>query len=194
MIANRDTEVGLRPTSDSDCLQSPSEAQHSACRWDGPDALSEWLEEYGDLINRTCCLILGDRALAEDAAQETFIRAWKSMAQFKGDASPKTWLTRIAINVCRNIRRTAWFRRFDRSVIPEDLPLSAPDEDRTLLLTVQQLPEKHRHIVVLRYYQGMSLDEAAKVLGVSRSTAHHRLQKALKQLRIELDEGRDEHD
>ena len=69
-------EVGQRPTSDSDCLQSPSEAQHSACRWDGPNTLSEWLEEYGDLINRTCCLILGDRALAEDAAQETFIRAW----------------------------------------------------------------------------------------------------------------------
>ena len=116
------------------------------------------------------------------------------MDKFKGDASPKTWLTRIAINVCRNIRRTAWFRRYDRSVTPEDLPLTAPAEDRTLLLTVQQLPEKHRQIVVLRYYQGMSLDEAAKVLGVSRSTAHHRLQKALKQLRIELDEGRDEHD
>ena len=158
------------------------------------ELLSKWLEAYGDLINRTCCLILGDRTLAEDAAQETFIRAWKSMAQFKGDASPKTWLTRIAINVCRNIRRTAWFRRNDRSVTPEDLPLSAPDEDRTLLLTIQQLPEKHRQIVILRYYQGMSLDEAAKVLGISRSAAHHRLQKALKQLRIDFDEGRDEHD
>ena len=158
------------------------------------DTLSEWLTAYGDLINRTCCLILGDRALAEDAAQETFIRAWKSMAQYKGDASPKTWLTRIAINVCRNIRRTAWFRRNDRSISPEDLPLSAPDEDRTLLLTVQQLPEKHRQVVILRYYQGMSLDEAAKVLGISRSAAHHRLQKALQALRIDLDEGRDEHD
>lgn len=188
------TEVGQCPTSDNDCLQSPSEAQHSACRWDGPDTLSEWLEEYGDLINRTCCLILGDRALAEDAAQETFIRAWKSMAQFKGDASPKTWLTRIAINVCRNVRRTAWFRRFDRSVTPEDLPLSAPDEDRTLLLTVQQLPEKYRQVIILRYYQGMSLDEAGQALGISRSSAHHRLQKALKLLRLDFDEGRDEHD
>lgn len=158
------------------------------------ETLSEWLEAYGDLINRTCCLILGDRALAEDAAQETFIRAWKSMAQFKGDASPRTWLTRIAINVCRNVRRTAWFRRNDRSVTPEDLPLPAPDEDRTLLLTVQQLPEKHRQIVILRYYQGMSLDEAAQTLGISRSAAHHRLHKALKALRIELDEGRNPHD
>ena len=193
-MTNRDAKVGQRPTSDSDCLQSPSEALDSACRWQGPDTLSEWLNEYGDLINRTCCLILGDRALAEDAAQETFIRAWKSMAQFKGDASPKTWLTRIAINVCRNVRRTAWFRRFDRSVTPEDLPLSAPDEDRTLLLTVQQLPEKYRQVIILRYYQGMSLDEAGQALGISRSSAHHRLQKALKLLRLDFDEGRDEHD
>ena len=116
------------------------------------------------------------------------------MAQFKGNASPKTWLTRIAINVCHNIRRTAWFRRFDRSVTPEDLPLSAPAEDRTLFLTVQQMPLKFRQVVILRYYQGMSLDEAAKVLGISRSTAHHRLQKALQLLRIDFDEGRDAHD
>ena len=156
--------------------------------------LFEWLSQYGDLINRTCCLILGDRALAEDATQETFIRAWKSMAQYKGDASPKTWLTKIAINVCRNMRRTAWFRRHDRSVTPEDLPLSVPAEDRTLLLTVQQMPEKFRQVVILRYYQGMSLDECARVLGISRSTAHHRLQKALTQLRIDFVEGRDAHD
>ena len=156
--------------------------------------LFEWLSQYGDLINRTCCLILGDRALAEDATQEVFIRAWKSMAQYKGDASPKTWLTKIAINVCRNMRRTAWFRRHDRSVTPEELPLSVPAEDRTLLLTVQQMPEKFRQVVILRYYQGMSLDECARVLGISRSTAHHRLQKALTQLRIDFVEGRDAHD
>ena len=74
------------------------------------------------------------------------------------------------------------------------MPLTAPAEDRTLFLLVQQLPDKHRQIIVLRYYQGMSLDEAAKVLGISRSAAHHRLQKALQALRIDLDEGRDEHD
>ncbi len=158
------------------------------------ELLSEWLAAYGDLINRTCCLLLGDRTLAEDAAQETFIRAWKSMAQFKGDASPKTWLTRIAINTCHNVRRTAWFRRTDRSVTPDDLPLSAPDEDRTLFLTVQQLPEKYKQVIILKYYQGMALDEAARVLNISRSTVHHRLQKALKLLRLDLDEGRDSHD
>ncbi|MDD6050034.1 MAG: RNA polymerase sigma factor [Clostridiales bacterium] len=158
------------------------------------EVLSEWLSAYGDLINRTCCLLLCDRTLAEDATQETFIRAWKSMALFKGNASPKTWLTRIAINCCHNVRRTAWFRLRDRSVAPDDLPLPAPDEDRTLFLTVQQLPEKYRQVIILKYYQGMKLEEAAEVLGISRSAVHQRLQKALKLLRLDFDEGRDSHD
>lgn len=155
------------------------------------EILSEWMAQYGDLITRTCCLYLGDRGLAEDAAQETFLRAWKSMAQFEGrnNATPKSWLVRIAINTCKNIRRTAWFRRTDRSVIPEELPLPAREEDRTLLLTVQSLPDRQREVVILRYYHGMSLDETARTLGLSRSTAFHRLQKALKRLRIQWEGG-----
>ncbi|MBR3764859.1 MAG: RNA polymerase sigma factor [Clostridia bacterium] len=129
--------------------------------------------------------------MAEDASQETFLRAWKSMAQFEGrnNAAPKSWLIRIAINTCKNIRRTAWFRKTDRSVTPEELPLPAQEEDRTLLMTVQALPDKQREVVILRYYHGMSLDEAARTLGLSRSTAFHRLQKALKRLRIQWEGG-----
>ena len=186
---NRDAKVGQRPTSDSDCLQSPSEAQHSACRWDGPDTLSEWLNEYGDLINRTCCLILGDRALAEDAAQETFIRAWKSMAQFKGDASPKTWLTRIAINVCRNMRRTAWFRHVDRRM--EDLPEQAasfPFPDNTVITEVTKLPDKYREVILLRYYQDMKQKDIAAALGISDRAVRQRLNKANTMLREQLKE------
>lgn len=155
------------------------------------EILSEWMQQYGDLITRTCCLYLGDRGLAEDAAQETFLRAWKSMTQFEGrnNATPKSWLVRIAINTCKNIRRTAWFRRTDRSVTPEELPLPAAEEDRTLLLTVQSLPDRQREVVILRYYHGMSLDETARTLGLSRSTAFHRLQKALKSLRIQWEGG-----
>ncbi len=155
------------------------------------ETLTEWLKEYGDLINRTCCLYLGDRALAEDAAQDTFLKAWKNMDQFEGrnSASPKTWLVRIAVNTCRNYRRTAWFRRCDRSVTPEELPLPSQPEDRTLLLTVQSLPDRYRQLVILRYFHGMSLEEAADALHLSRSTAYHRLKKALQRLKIDLDEG-----
>ena len=65
------------------------------------ETLAEWLEAYGDLINRTCCLILGDRALAEDAAQETFIRAWKKGRLIH--ETERAWLTRVAVNLWADI-------------------------------------------------------------------------------------------
>lgn len=152
------------------------------------EVLEGWLSQYGDLIKRTCCLQLGDESLAEDAAQETFISAWRHMAQFEGrnNASPKTWLVSIAINTCRNYRRSAYFRRTDRSLTPENVQPAAHDGDRTLWLTVQSLPSKYRETVILTYYHGMDIRTMAQTLHVARSTAHHRLQKALKMLKIEL--------
>ena len=153
--------------------------------------LSQWLEVYGDLIKRTCCLCLGDEALAEDATQDTFLRAWRSMAQYEGrnNASVRTWLVSIAMNVCRNYRRTSWMRRLDRRITPEELPQPARAEDGELLILVRSLPDSLRDAVVLRYYHGMSLEEMAKALGISRSACHHRLHKALKRLRIDLRGG-----
>ena len=153
--------------------------------------LNEWLETYGDLIARTCCLYLNDAALAEDAAQETFISAWRHMAQFeaRGGASARTWLVSIAINTCRNIQRTSWFRRVDRRVVPEDIPLKGDMPDHTLLMLVQALPAGLREVVLLRYYHGMNLDEIAQTLDIGRSTAYHRLRKALRKLRVDLEGG-----
>ena len=65
---------------------------------------------YGDSILRMCFLYLKDYHLAEDAAQETFIKAMNSYDMFHSLSSEKTWLTRIAINCCKNIMRTNWFR------------------------------------------------------------------------------------
>ena len=161
---------------------------------DARETLDTLMVQHGSRLLRLCAMNLRDASLAQDAVQDTFLKAFQQFHRFRGDADALTWLTAIAINVCRNLRRTAWFRRNDRCITPEDLPLTAPDEDRTLLLTVQQLPEKYRQVIILRYYQGMSLDEAGQVLGISRSSAHHRLQKALKLLRLDFDEGRDEHD
>ena len=61
--------------------------------------LREWISRYSDDVLRTCFVLLSDRALAEDAMQDTFMKAWKAMSQFEGreNASPKTWLMRIAV-------------------------------------------------------------------------------------------------
>ena len=72
--------------------------------------LERLMREYRDSVFRMCYLYLKDYYLAEDATQETFIKAMKSYDSFLHNSNEKTWLIRIAINSCKNIMRTKWFR------------------------------------------------------------------------------------
>ena len=83
--------------------------------------IEELIDLYGDGILRLCILYLGDRQLAEDAFQETLIKAWKKWDGFRGESSVKTWLTRIAVNTCRDMLRSGWFRTMRRSQPVETL-------------------------------------------------------------------------
>ena len=82
------------------------------------DTHREWLDgvitRWEKTLLRLCFVILGDEALAQDAVQETFFKAWKNRARFRGDASEKTWLTRIAVNTCRDLNKSAWRRHTDQ--------------------------------------------------------------------------------
>ena len=145
--------------------------------------LEQWITEYGDAILRTCYVYLSDAAQAEDAMQDTFLKAWNSMAQFeaRNGASEKTWLMRIAINTCRDHRRSRWFRVVDRSKAIEDIPealVSVAAEDQTLFLDIQRLPAKYKQVILLYYYHEMTLQEIAEALQLSLSTVYRRLQKA----------------
>ena len=86
------------------------------------EILENLMEQYGDEIKRFCTLQLRDRFQAEDAAQDTFVKAWKALDTFRNESSQKTWLMHIAVNVCRDYQRTGWFRHMNRSLTPEDLP------------------------------------------------------------------------
>ena len=104
--------------------------------------LNRWIEDYSDSIMRTCFLYLSDQTQAEDATQDTWIKAWKHMDDFerKGIVSEKAWLLRIAINTCKDYRRSAWFRHVDRSKALDELPpqlIAVEPEDRTLTGQVQ---------------------------------------------------------
>ncbi|MBQ8953524.1 MAG: RNA polymerase sigma factor [Clostridia bacterium] len=155
----------------------------------------QWLEDamarWETSLVRLCYAYLGDRALAEDAVQETFLKAWKGYGQFHGEAQEKTWLMRIAINTCKDVRRSAWFRHTDRSVPLEDLPEpSAPFtfRDDTVTRAVMGLKPKLKAVVLLRWYQQLTAEETAQALGISRSAVFKRLDKAREALRGELEE------
>ena len=85
-------------------------------------ALTGLVERHRTALVRMCCLCLGDASLAEDAAQETFFKAYRALDSFRGECDEKTWLMRIAINTCRDYHRTAWLRHVDRGTPLEALP------------------------------------------------------------------------
>jgi len=153
------------------------------------------MSEHGNAIFRMCCLHLRDVQLAEDATQETFLKAYRHLDSFRGDCSEKTWLTGIAINVCRDFLRTAWLRRVDRSVDISLLPECAQaDEyrDSTVLTQVMQLPAKLREVILLRFYQELSIRETADALHIGVSAVKARQKKAGDILRRQLKEWYDE--
>ena len=154
---------------------------------------ANWVETYGDLMKRTCFLYLSDMALAEDAVQDAFLKAWQKMDRFEGrhPGSAKAWLMRIAINVCRDYQRSAWWRHVDRRKAVDELPLAeekASPEDRLLLLTILGLPHRYKQVILLYYYHDMTQQEVAEVLHVSLTTVHRRLKKAQALLKGQLTE------
>ncbi len=86
-----------------------------------------WVEEHGQVILRTCYVYLKNRQEAEDAMQDTFLKAWKARDSYDSarGASEKTWLMRIAVNTCHDYHRSRWFRHVDPNRTPEDLPESS---------------------------------------------------------------------
>ena len=157
--------------------------------------IEELIDLYGDGILRLCILYLGDRQLAEDAFQETFIKAWKKWDGFRGESSVKTWLTRIAVNTCRDMLRSGWFRTMRRSQPVETLFDRATGEDIQEEFAVRdalmRLPGLYREVVLLHYDQGLKIMEIAKALGLSQNTISTRLRRARALIEKELKEGID---
>lgn len=144
--------------------------------------LSAWYDEYGTDILRYCFLFLGNRADAEDATQETFLKVWRNIGRFeaRNGCSPKTWIIRIAGNTCRDYLRRGWKKHESRQITPEDLNAlgSAPHEDRELIMDVMNLPDEYRQAVLLVFWYGMTIRETAECMCTSAATVSRRLEKA----------------
>ena len=155
-----------------------------------------WLSEYRDDVLRACYVLLGDRTLAEDAMQDAFIKVWRAMGRYeeRDNCSAKTWIMRIAVNTCRDVRRTRWFRRSRSDVSLETLPQGTgpvAEESRELFLDVMRLPEKLKQAVLLYYYEDMTMEEAAQTLNTSKTTLSRWLRRACELLRCDWEGGND---
>ena len=154
--------------------------------------LCRMMDEYSSMLVGICAILLDDRHLAQDIVQETFIRAYKKMDSFRGERpeSEKAWLTRIAVNLCRDEKRKSWFRLRERAK-PIDMtaiPMEdATEEARELYAAVQALPQKYREVILLRFYQDLTAPEIAEILHQATGTIYHKLTRAQEMLKKRLE-------
>lgn len=160
------------------------------------DAFDELVRRYqGPIVNLARALTSGS-ADAEDLAQEVFVRAWRSIAGFRGDSTFRTWLHRVALNVIHSHRsRLGRFRRLFQSPSDPDVgdpSERAPDrsdlEDELVLRdaidrALSTLPDELRDAVTLRDIQGLDYREIAAALQVPIGTVESRIFRARQRLR-----------
>jgi RNA polymerase sigma-70 factor (ECF subfamily) len=170
-------------------------------------ALAELIARHGRGLTLFATRFLGDPALADEVAQDTFLRAWREAARYdpaRGAAT--TWLYRIAANLCRDRLRRARLRRMlwrgpraeDLSeVLADPAPGAAATlEGRQRLAATRQalarLPERQRLAILLTVVAGMDNAEAAAIMATSRGSVEQLLIRARRALRAGLLEGSDD--
>lgn len=137
---------------------------------------------YQDMIYRVALHTLGSAADAEDAVQEVLLRLYTAKNPPAGEEHLSHWLLRVTVNVCRDTLRSPWRRR---RVPLEEVP-APPEFDREeqalLYQAVLGLPEKYRTVLVLFYYEDLSVREIGALLGVQPTAVTTRLSRARKLL------------
>jgi RNA polymerase sigma-70 factor (sigma-E family) len=154
---------------------APTFEEHAATAWPA--------------LYRYAYLLTGNHADAEDIAQQTWVKAYRSWSRVRGSDSPTAYLRRMLTNTYLSQRRPK-ARRLEllTDALPElaPTPASGPEERMVLWPHVRSLPPRQRAVIVLRYYEDLSEEQIADALGCSpgtvKSTAHH----ALKTLRAAI--------
>ena len=163
------------------------------------EAFEDLVRRYEKPIYYLALRSVREEQAAADLAQTTFLKAFQGLHGFRGQASFKTWLYRIAINLCKNYLRDYGKKKFD-SLGEMDPPSTAnplreliEHESQALLARAwARLPEKQRMTVVLKVQEGMKYREIAAVMGCSVGTIKANFHHACTRLKAMLQEGRDE--
>lgn len=171
------------------------------CRNGDATAFDELVRRYKDRVYNVVFRFVGNREDALDVSQETFVRAYRGITEFRGHAQVYTWLYSIAANLARNRLRDGSRRGRDKgtsieTVVPgalprtEDNPRAAAERhelDETLQQCLSELPEHYRMAFVLRTFDDLSYDEIAEALGCPTGTVKSRINQARKMLRERLE-------
>lgn len=161
-------------------------------RFKGGDrgALEQIVSRYQKAIFFFILRMVWDETEAADLSQRTFINAFRNILGFDGRSSFKTWLYRIAINVCKNHFRDDPRRRevnIEGMVFVDGTNaldhMISEEERRGLCLALNELPEKQRHTIILKVYQGLTYKEIAEITGSSEGTARANFHFGVKKLR-----------
>jgi RNA polymerase sigma-70 factor (ECF subfamily) len=161
------------------------------------EAFARIVDEYNTLMLRTAFVIVGDRDIAEDIVQDSFIQAWNHLSDLRRAEALRSWLMRIVVNQCisfkRRLARSLAFTRQALSDQETDLIARAADDykgcmerDWDLARAIESLPIKQRVVIVLHYYNNMTLPEISQSLNTSENTLKKRIQAALNNLRRKL--------
>jgi len=161
-----------------------------------------WLmEEYGDMVIRLAFTYVKQKQLAEDISQEVFISCYNSLQTFQHKASYKTWLYRITVNKCKDYFRSwsfknIYYQDFFRSVFASndkaiDKKIVEQEDQDQIFEQVLSLPIKLREVIILHYYEELSINDISKLLDVNSNTVKTRLHRARKSLQFSLGERHD---
>ncbi len=154
-------------------------------------AFAELVEHFHARCLRYARYMLGEEEDAEEAVQDTFIRVYDHLGQFRPDARFEPWLFRILANRCRTMRSRRWAR--ESLVVTGELPVvaaEAPEETRDLMDEVESaldgLPTEQREAFLLRHVEDLSYEDMAVITGVRLSALRMRVKRACDALRTRL--------
>ncbi len=147
---------------------------------DRADDIEFVVRKYSDTVYRICLVILGNVEDAEDALQETMLRYYKKGPEATDEQHRKSWLIRVASNICRDILR----RRHNDLNLDDCFNIGITDETIDVLHQIVQLPEMYKLPLILYHIEGYKTEEISKILHVSSAVVRKRLQKGRVMLKL----------
>ena len=146
-------------------------------------------QRHMDMIFRIAFSYLKSREDADDVTQNVLLALYRTDKTFAGGEHLKAWLIRVTVNECKKVLRSPWRKRGEPLAAYENTLEFRDDRDRELYNAIMDLDAKYRAVIVLYYYEGYSIRETAKLLGVPAATVGTRLARAREQLKLTLTEA-----